>query len=78
VARQCDRQPNPLAVVPAYRCDGQLARVVAGVQRPLGAIGVHALAEIFLLMEQFYPTSAMPRSLAALKWSSGDVAQFSR
>jgi hypothetical protein len=45
---------EPTRCVCAYRCDGQLAGVVVGVQRPLSAISVDALAEIVLLIEQSY------------------------
>ena len=73
IAGQHDLEPHPLAVWIAHRRDGQLARIVVRVERPLGALRIEHLAEVALLVQEPHADHRHAQVARRLELVAGDV-----
>ena len=78
LARQHDRQPQQITALISHRRDGQLVRVVVGVQRFLAAVGGDHLAEVALLIQHPDADHRHPEIAGRLELIGCDVAEATR
>jgi hypothetical protein len=68
-------QAHPFPIAVAGRPDGELARIINGVQRPLGTIRGDGLAKIALLIQQADADYRDAKITGGLELVAGHVAQ---
>ena len=78
VSRQCDLQPQPLAVWLAQRRDRQLSRIVIRVEGLLLSVFVDHLAKIALLVEQPHGGHRHTQIAGGLELIAGHITQPAR